>query len=89
MSRYLRRCPSVMARDCHVNNHAWNFHALIVFFALKVSREVKACSLDGNRPASRANNTTAKLHKKNMINILGPLQTTDRIQRSIDRIKVS
>ena len=33
-----------MLRDYHVNNHAWNFLALIVFLALKVAREVKACS---------------------------------------------
>lgn len=31
--------------------------------------------------ASRANNMTAKSHKKNMTNILGPLQTTSRIDR--------
>ena len=39
-----------MLRDCHVDNHARNFHGL-VFFALKLSRIDKACSLAENRPA--------------------------------------
>ena len=33
---YLRRWPSVMLCDYHVDNNAWNFLALIVFFALKL-----------------------------------------------------
>ena len=40
-----------MLSDYHVNNRAWNFLVLIMFFALKVSREVKVCSLAGKRPA--------------------------------------
>ena len=46
-----------MLRDYHVDNNAWNFLALIVFFALKLfkalSQKVKACSLAENRPADK------------------------------------
>jgi len=50
--QYLSRWPSVMLRDCHVDNHARNFLGLyIVFFPLKLSRKVKACSLAENRRA--------------------------------------
>ena len=41
----------MMLRDYHVDNHAGNFLGLIMFFALKLSRKVKACSLAENRPA--------------------------------------
>ena len=41
----------MMLRDYHVDNHARNFLGLIMFFALKLSRKVKACSLAENRPA--------------------------------------
>ena len=34
-----------------IMNRALNFLGLIVFFALKLSRKVKACSLAENRPA--------------------------------------
>ena len=50
-SPILWQWPSVMLRDYQVDNYAWNFLALIAFFALKVSRKVKACSVTENRPA--------------------------------------
>ena len=39
-----------MLRDYHVDKK-WNFLGLTVFFTLKLSRKVKACSLAENRPA--------------------------------------
>ena len=44
-------CDKFFFSDYHVDNHELNFLGLIVFFALKLSRKVKACSLAENRPA--------------------------------------
>ena len=57
---------------------------LIQEWSLAAARQKQLWNLKKNEivSTSRANNTTVKLYNKNMTNILGPLQTTDR--HSID-----